>query len=136
MRIDRVTACVQVRKDFQKCFDFYTEKLGLVPIQGDRNGLYANFASYKYGVPFFAIYEAKHASEKVDGYVIPSNTEPSDTLSAVFHTADFDDVYNNWLEAGVEFIGKKVLSGEGFVFNIAYFRDTEGNLLSLEDGGV
>ena len=86
--------------------------------------MHANFASYKYGVPFFAIYEAKHASEKVDGYVIPSNSESSDTLSA-----DFDAVYNNWLEAGVEFIGKKVLSGKGFVFNIAYFRDTEGNLL-------
>jgi len=72
----------------------------------------------------------------VDEYTIPSNTASSDTLTAVFHTADFDVVYNNWLKAGVEFIGKKVFATDGSSFNIAYFRDTEGNLLSLEDGGV
>ncbi|MCL2213319.1 MAG: VOC family protein [Oscillospiraceae bacterium] len=136
MRIDRITACVQVRKDFGKCFDFYTETLGLVPIYGDRNSTYASFASYKHGVPFFGMYQAKDAAERVADYELPTNTASSDTLSATFHTADFDDVYTNWLAAGVEFIGKSTLSGEGFSFNIAYFRDPEGNLLSLEDGGV
>ena len=136
MKINRVTAGVQVRNDFQKCFDFYTDKMGLVPIFGDRSGGYTSFASCKDGEPFFAIYEAKDASNRVREYVIPSNTESSDTLTAVFHTTDFENDYNDLLERGVQFIGKKNLVGDGFDFNIAYFRDTEGNLLSLEDGGV
>ena len=136
MKINRVTAGVQVRKDFQKCFDFYTEKMGLVPIYGDRNGGYTSFASGKNEEPFFAIYEAQDASNRVPEYVIPGNTESSDTLTAVFHTTDFENDYNTLLKAGVQFIGKKNLIGDGFDFNIAYFRDPEGNLLSLEDGGV
>jgi len=136
MRFNKITAGVQVRNDYQKCFDFYTKKLGLVPIYGDRNGPYTSFANCKEEEPFFAIYEAKDASERVKEYAIPSNTESSDTLTAVFHTTDFNNVYNNLLESGVQFIGKKQLTGDGFTFNVAYFRDTEGNLLSLEDGGV
>ncbi|MCL2842774.1 MAG: hypothetical protein FWE28_04810 [Oscillospiraceae bacterium] len=136
MKISRVTACVQVKKDFGTCFDFYTEKLGLVPIYGDRNGPYANFSNCKDGEPFFAMYSAKDASERIAGYVVSSNTESSDTLSAVFHTTDFEGVYNNWLEAGVVFIDRVVMGEGDESFNMAIFSDTEGNMLSLEDGGV
>jgi len=45
MTIYNITATVQVRKDFGKCYDFYKEILGLVPISGDRNGPYTSFAS-------------------------------------------------------------------------------------------
>ena len=39
--------------------------------------------------------------------------------------------------AGVVFEVSKTVLGEGYqAFHIAYFRDPEGNLLSLEDGGV
>jgi len=136
MKINNVTAGVQVRGDFQKCFDFYTEKLGLVPIDNYKDKGYVSFSNYKHGVPFFAIYAAKDASNRVDEYEIPSNSESSDTLSAVFHTMDFEHDYKRMLEAGVEFIGKKNFASEGFDFSLAYFRDPEGNLLSLEDGGV
>ena len=136
MKINRVTAGVQVRQNFEKCFDFYTEKLGLFPIYGDRNGPYTSFASCKDGEPFFAIYQAEDASGRVKEYEIPNNAESSDTLTAVFHTADFESDYNRMKKAGVEFIGRRNFADEGFDFNLAFFRDTEGNLLSLEDGGV
>ncbi|MCL2382866.1 MAG: VOC family protein [Oscillospiraceae bacterium] len=136
MGINRITAGVQVRKDFGKCFDFYTKKLGLIPVYGDRTGPYTSFASSEGEEPFFAIYEAKDSSERVKEYIIPSSTESSDTLTAVFHTTDFDKDYNRLLELGVQFIGKEKLVGNDYEFSVAYFRDTEGNLLSLEDGGV
>jgi catechol 2,3-dioxygenase-like lactoylglutathione lyase family enzyme len=134
MKIDNVTAGVQIRGDFQESFDFYTKKLGLVPIYNDNK--YASFSNYKHGAPFFAICEAKELSSRVAEYEIPRSTESSDTLSAVFHTTDFEYDYNRMLAAGIEFIGKKNFADEGFDFNLAYFRDPEGNLLSLEDGGV
>jgi len=136
MNINRITAGVQVRNDYQECFDFYTKQLGLVPIYGDRNGPYTSFASCKDDEPFFAIYDAGDANERVEEYVIPGNTASSDTLTAVFHTTDFEADYKRMVEAGVSFIGKKNFASDGFDFNLAYFRDTEGNLLSLEDGGV
>ncbi|MCL2547198.1 MAG: VOC family protein [Oscillospiraceae bacterium] len=136
MKINRVTAGVQIRGDYQKCFDFYTQKLGLVPIYGDEHGPYTSFADQKGGEPFFALYAAKDASERLDEYVLPSNVESSDTLTAVFHTTNFYSDYNRLLEAGITFIGMKNFANDGFDFNMAYFRDPEGNLLSLEDGGV
>ena len=132
--INTATAGVQVRGDFQKCFDFYTEKLGLVPIYHDK--AYASFSNYKHGAPFFAIYEAKDASNRVKEYEIPGNALSSDTLTAVFHTTDFESDYKRMSDAGVTFIGRRNFASEGFDFNLAYFRDPEGNLLSLEDGGV
>ena len=136
MRIDRVTACVHVKIDFGKCFDFYTEKLGLIPTYGDRNGPYASFANSKDSEPFFAMYSAKDASERIAGYTVSDYTGPSDTLTAVFHTTDFEGVYDNWMKAGVEFIDKVVLGEGDQTFNMAIFSDPEGNMLSLEDGGV
>jgi len=136
MKISKVTSCVHVKKDFGKCFDFYTEKLGLIPIYGDRNGPYISFSNCKDGVPFFAMYSAKDFSEWVPGHVFSESTGASDTLTAVFHTTDFEGVYNNWLKAGVEFIDRVVMGEGDQAFNIAIFSDPEGNMLSLEDGGV
>jgi len=136
MRIEKITACVQVKNDFKKCFDFYTEKLGLVPIYGDRNGPYTNFSNYKDGEPFFAMYLAKDACERIPGYAIATSTGVSDTLSAVFHTTDFESIYNAWLKSGVEFFDRVVMGEGEEAFNMAIFSDPEGNMLSLEDGGV
>ncbi|MFB8552626.1 hypothetical protein [Enterococcus casseliflavus] len=53
MTIQRITACVQVKGDYQKCYHFYTEKVGLVPTYGDESGPYTSFASKKEEAPFF-----------------------------------------------------------------------------------
>ena len=135
MNINRITACVQVRKVFGACFDFYTEKLGLVPISGNRNGPYTSFASCEDGKPFFAMFDPTHIDGNPNEEYAPVNIEYH-TLAAVFHTDDFDGVYNDWLNKGVNFINKRTMSGEGWSFQMAEFRDPEGNLLSLEDGGV
>ena len=44
MRFGETTIRVLVRKDYGACFDFYTEKMGLVAVWGDRNGPYTSFA--------------------------------------------------------------------------------------------
>jgi len=136
MNISRITAGVQVRGDYGACFDFYVEKIGLVPIYGDRNGPYTSFANSKEEAPFFALYEANDAAGRVAEYEVPANTASSDTLTAVFHTMDFEADYNRLQKAGVAFIGKRNFADVGADFSLAFFRDTEGNLLSLEDGGV
>jgi len=132
MRIERVTACVQVKKDFGTCFDFYTEKLGLVPIYGDRNGPYANFANCKDGEPFFAMYCSHDLAKRTPEYIVSEGAASTSTLSAVFHTSDFEADYKRMQELGVD-IERVDMDCE---FNMAVFNDPEGNMLSLEDGGV
>lgn len=44
MKFDETTIRILVRKNYGECFDFYTEKIGLVPVWGDRNGPYTSFA--------------------------------------------------------------------------------------------
>ena len=44
MKFDETTIRILVRKDYGECFDFYTEKIGLTAVWGDRNGPYTSFA--------------------------------------------------------------------------------------------
>ena len=47
MRFDNTTIRILVRKNYGECFDFYTDKIGLTPVWGDRNGPYTSFAVEK-----------------------------------------------------------------------------------------
>jgi len=132
MGINRVTASVQVKGDYRKCYEFYTQKVGLVPIYGDGNGPYTSFSDRKGGEPFFAMYCSHDLAKRASGYIVSENTASTATLGAVFHTNDFEADYKRLQEAGVE-IERVDMEGE---FNMAVFSDPEGNMLSLEDGGV
>ena len=133
MKINRVTAVVQVKGDYRKCYEFYTKKVGLVPIYDD--GIYTNFSNSKDGEPFFAMYCTHDLAKRMPGYIVSKSTIPTDTLSATFHTNDFEADYKRMKEAGVE-IERVDMSEGDMAFNMAIFRDPEGNMLSLEDGGV
>lgn len=50
MKFDETTIRILVRKDYGECFDFYTEKIGLTAVWGDRNGPYTSFAVSSEGV--------------------------------------------------------------------------------------
>lgn len=47
MRFDNTTIRILVRKNYGECFDFYTDKIGLTPVWGDRNGPYTSFCRRK-----------------------------------------------------------------------------------------
>ena len=51
MKFNETTIRILVRKDYGACFDFYTEKIGLIPVWGDRNGPYTSFAESKDAAP-------------------------------------------------------------------------------------
>lgn len=56
MKVNETTIRILVRKDYGACYDFYTEKLGLVPVWGDRNGPYTSFATSLDEAPCMAIF--------------------------------------------------------------------------------
>lgn len=131
MKFNETTIRILVRKDYGECFDFYTEKLGLVPVWGDRNGPYTSFAVSGDAPPCFAIFWGE-AMSMFQGYTQPVGTTLTDTVAAVIPTLDLDGDYHRLKEAGVPFLGEPQRIEE-WGMRCTYFRDPEGNLFELND---
>ncbi|MCL2356635.1 MAG: VOC family protein [Defluviitaleaceae bacterium] len=132
LNFKKANSTVLVRKDFGACFDFYTEKIGLLPVMGDRNGPWCGFVTDKNeGDDYcFAIFEGK-AQSAHKGYVQPVGTMQPDTISLSIPSDNIDEDYKRLKEAGVEF-SSEPQTIEDWGMRCVYFRDPEGNLLSLE----
>ena len=81
MRFDNTTIRILVRKNYGECFDFYTDKIGLTPVWGDRNGPYTSFAVEKDAPPCFAIFNGENMS-MFKGYNQPDCNSQPDTVVA------------------------------------------------------
>lgn len=131
MKFNETTIRVLVRKNYGECFDFYTEKLGLAPVWGDRNGPYTSFAVSAGKPPCFAIFSGENMSD-FDGYIQPKENTQPDTIVAVIPTEDLDGDYKRLCDLGVEFVSEPRFM-EGWGMRCTYFRDPEGNLFELND---
>lgn len=134
MNFHETTLRILVRKNYGECYDFYTKKLGLTAIWGDRNGPYTSFSTDNHAEPCFAIF-AGEAMSLFQGYEQPiANTQP-DTITAIIPTLDLDADYFRLKEAGVIFLSEPQYI-EAWGMRCTYFRDPEGNLFELNDSNV
>lgn len=131
MKFNETTIRILVRKNYSECFDFYTDKIGLIPVWGDRNGPYTSFAAGKNEPPCFAIFSGE-AMPMFQGYVQPKTAAQPDTIAAVIPTEDLDGDYMRLKEKGVIFLGEPQTI-ESWGMRCTYFRDPEGNLFELND---
>ena len=135
MRFNETKVGVLVRKDYGACYDFYTQKLGLVPVWGDRLGPYTSFAVKKGEDACFSIFLGENMSE-VNGYEQPKGNTPSDTLATTIPSDDVKGDYERLKALGVEFLSEPQYMEVWGGFTNVYFRDPEGNLFDLNDGGL
>jgi len=133
LKFNKAFSTVLVRKDYGVCFDFYTKKIGLIPIWGDRNGPWTGFAMNEGEDYCLAIFTGD-AQSAYKGYNQPSATAQPDTISLGIPSDNVDEDYKRLKEAGVEFLGEPQTI-EDWGMRSVYFRDPEGNLLSL-DGDI
>lgn len=131
MKFNETTIRILVRKDYGKVFDFYTEKLGLKPVWGDRNGPYTSFSAEIGQAPCFAIFSGANMS-LFPGYDQPISLSQPDTIVAVIPSFDLDRDYRRLKEAGVDFVGAPTVIKE-WGMRCTYFRDPEGNLFEIND---
>lgn len=131
MQFDKTTIRILVRKNYEECFDFYTEKMGLVAVWGDRNGPYTSFAINKDAPPCFAIFDGE-AMSMFQGYTQPAGNVQPDTVVAVIPTTDLDKDSLRLKQAGVRFLSEPQHI-EAWGMRCTYFRDPEGNLFELND---
>ena len=116
-------------KDFQKCFKFYTEKLGLEPVFGDENGPYANFKVAE-GIEGFAIFVSDFMAFAVGN---ADKTQPSgfrEKSMVSFEVENVDETYQVLLEKGVSFINQPTDMPAWFMRTV-HLRDPEENLIEF-----
>lgn len=131
MKFDETTIRILVRKNYGECYDFYKEKLGLIPVWGDRNGPYTSFATSEHEAPCFALFEGA-AMRLFPGYEQPSSETQPDSIVGIIPTLDLDGDYQRLKEAGVEFLSEPQQM-DAWGMRCTYFRDPEGNLFELND---
>ncbi len=131
MRFNDTTVRILVRKDYGACYDFYTEKMGLIPVWGDRNGPYTSFTVKDGEPPCFAIFAGANMI-MFSGYEQPLGNAQPDSVVTIIPSDDLDGDYQRLKAAGVEFLGEPQTI-EDWGMRCTYFRDTEGNLFELND---
>jgi len=135
MQFDKAKIGVLVRGDYGACYDFYTEKLGLIPTWGDRSGPYTSFATAEGEPNCFSIFLGSEMSH-VNGYDQPTGSGLTDTISATIPSEDVFADYERLKEKGVEFLNEPQYFESWGGFTSVYFRDPEGNLFDLADGSI
>ena len=116
--------------DFQKCYDFYTKKLGYKVTWGNQNGPYASFSSRTDdNKPIFAMFLRKNMPEYIH-YKAPVGTGHKDSVILCIPCEDVYIEYEFLKTKGVEFIGKPETI-EKWYMRCVYLRDPEGNIIEL-----
>ena len=116
-------------KDYQKCFKFYTEKLGLEPLWGDENGPYANFKVAE-GIEGFAIFVSDFMAPAVGNADKSQPTDCREKSMISFSVENVDETYQTLLEKGVNFINQPTDMPDWFM-RVVHFRDPEENLIEF-----
>ncbi|MBO0461175.1 MULTISPECIES: VOC family protein [Enterococcus] len=133
MNFNQAKIGLVIQKDYARCYDFYTKKLGLVPTWGDSKGPYTSFAMAEGEPNCFDMTLAEEMS-LINGYTPSVGEKASDTVVITLPTKDIQKDYQKLKANGVIFLGEpqKMETWGGFMS--AYFRDPEGNLFELNDG--
>ena len=116
-------------KDYQKCFKFYTEKLGLEPVWGDENGPYANFKVAE-GIEGFAIFVSDFMAPAVGN---ADKTQPfgyREKSMVSFEVENVDETYQTLLTKDINFINQP-MDMPDWGMRVVHLRDPEENLIEF-----
>ena len=102
MKLSKIGIRVLVN-DFQKCFDFYTQKLGFEVFWGDRDGPYASFKADGHNEPCFEIFLAKNMKIH-EGYIPLKGSGKTDNNVYVIPSDNLEEDYRKLKQRGVVFI--------------------------------
>lgn len=128
MKINNIRLLVA---DFDNCFRFYSEKLGLKATWGKLGGDYASFdiglETSKMGL---SIFKSDLMAREVGNWnkKLPINSR--EKILIVLQVDNVDETYEKLSGNGVRFINEpKDIAGWGS--RVAHFRDPEGNLIEI-----
>ncbi len=118
-------------KDFDKCFKFYSEQLGLKVTWGKIGGDYASFdIGIKSNEMGFSIFKSDLMASAIGNSEKSLPFDNREKIAVILKVDSVDETYKELVNKGIEFINKpKDMAGWGG--RVVHFRDPEGNLLEL-----
>ncbi|MBN2280248.1 MAG: VOC family protein [Candidatus Marinimicrobia bacterium] len=115
-------------KDFDKCFKFYSEKLGLKVIWGKVGEVYASFDNGHNGE--IGIFKSDLMASVVGNADMPLPDNCREKIAIILQVKSVDNEYTIMKKKGVNFINEPV-DMAAWGMRVVHLKDTEGNLIEL-----
>lgn len=115
-------------KDYEKCFKFYTEKLGLEAVF-NIEGCYGSFKVAE-GIEGLAIFTSDLMAPVVGNVDKSQPTNCREKMMVSFEVSNVDDTYKALKSNGIEFINEPT-DMPGWGMRTVHLRDPEENLIEL-----
>jgi lactoylglutathione lyase len=114
--------------DFDKCFKFYSETLGLKASWGKMGG---DYASFDIGIPSgLSIFKSDLMANAIGNSEKALPTDQREKIAIILKVDNVDKSYQELVDKGVEFV-TKATDMTGWGMRTAHFRDTENNLIEI-----
>ncbi|MBN1969782.1 MAG: VOC family protein [Candidatus Delongbacteria bacterium] len=118
-------------KDFDECFKFYSEKLGLKVIWGKLGDVYASFDNGNRGE--IGIFKSDLMASVVGNSEEELPINCREKVMIILSVNSVDDEYNKMKSRGVDFINIPVDMPD-WGMRVVHLRDSEGNLIEMCSG--
>lgn len=115
--------------DFDKCFTFYKETMGLTVTWGNPGGVYASF---DIGLPSgLGLFKAELMDTVLGNIPKAKTTETTiDKVVIIIEVDDIDETYKEMLKKGVSFVTEPTDMPDWGI-RVAHLRDPENNLIEI-----
>jgi len=115
-------------KDFDKCFKFYSETLGLQVTWGKMGG---DYASFDIGIPSgLSIFKSDLMASVIGNSEKTLPADNREKIAIILKVDNVDESCQTLLSRGVQFINKPT-DMTGWGLRACHFRDTENNLIEI-----
>ncbi len=115
-------------EDFDACFRFYRDVIGLKPVWGEEGGRYADFEAG--GGTFVALFKRDLMAAAVGTEDLPVATPARDRAALVLQVEDLKDAVAGLKAKGVVFVTAPK-DYPAWTIRAAHLRDPDGNLIEL-----
>lgn len=115
-------------EDFDACFRFYKDLIGLELVWGEEGGRYADFKAGN--GTFVALFQRELMAAAVGAADLPASTPAQDRTVLVFEVDDLDDTVARLRGQGAAFV-TDVQDHPEWGIRTTHLRDPDGNLIEL-----